>query len=76
MLNIEDIRKELGEYAFDDGDGIEYGMRYFIEKWAIKHFGRLPYLNQITVGCCNNGQNPITLAGCDATERPLVNSNT
>ena len=29
MLNIEDIRKELGEYAFDDGDGIEYGMRYF-----------------------------------------------
>ena len=68
MLNIEDIRKELGEYAFDDGDGIEYGMRCFIEKWAIKHFGRLPYLNQITVGCCNNGPNPINLAGCDAAE--------
>ena len=68
MLNIEDIRKELGEYAFDDGDGIEYGMRYFIEKWAIKHFGRLPYLNQITVGCSNNGPNPITLVGRDAAE--------
>ena len=63
MLNIEDIRKELGEYAFNEGDGISYGIRYFVEKWAIKHFGTLPYLNQITNDCYNNGQNPIKLAG-------------
>lgn len=65
MLNIEDIRKELGEYAFNEGDGISYGIRFFVEKWAIKHFGALPYLNQITNDCYNNGPNPIKLAGYD-----------
>ena len=48
MLNIEEIRKELGNYALKDEDSISYSIRTFVEKWATNHFGRLPYLNQLT----------------------------
>lgn len=48
MLNIEEIRTELGKYAFKDEDSINYSIRTFVEKWAINHFGKLPYLNQLT----------------------------
>ena len=48
MLNIEKIRKELGNYALKDEDSISYSIRTFVEKWATNYFGRLPYLNQLT----------------------------
>ena len=48
MLNIEEIRKELGNYALKDEDCISYSIRAWVEKWATNHFGRLPYLNQLT----------------------------
>jgi len=48
MLNIEEIRKELGDYAFKADDNINYCMRQIVEQYCIKHFGRIPYMNQLT----------------------------
>ena len=50
MLKIEEIRKELGEIAKKDDECncIGYGIHNFVEKYAIGHFGRFPYMNQLT----------------------------
>lgn len=48
MLDLEEIRKELGNYAYKCDDSINYSIRIVVEKWAINHFGKLPYLNQLT----------------------------
>lgn len=48
MFNIDDIRKELGELVENDNDTIHYALPKALERLSIKHFGRLPYLNQLT----------------------------
>ena len=47
MLNLEEIRKELGEYAMKDENCICYSIRVCIENFVINHFGRIPYLNRL-----------------------------
>ena len=48
MFTIDEIRKELGEYIDKADDTIIYTISRSVEKLAIRHFGRLPYLNQLT----------------------------
>lgn len=48
MLNIEDIRKELGELVDKCDDCIGYSLHKCVEKYVIAHFGRIPYMNQLT----------------------------
>lgn len=48
MKDIEEIRKELGEIVLAGDDTIAYLFQTAIEKFAIRHFGRIPYLNQLT----------------------------
>jgi len=48
MLNIDAIRKELGEIVKKSDDAFTYVYDRAIEQIAINHFGRLPYCNQLT----------------------------
>lgn len=48
MLKIDDIRKELGDLAIKEDDSIAYCVHRLVEKFAMKHFGRIPYMNQLT----------------------------
>ena len=48
MLELKDIRKELGDIIKADDDCIGYSIHKAVEKFVISHFGRLPYMNQLT----------------------------
>ena len=43
-LNIEEIRKELGEILSLDDDSIDYAYRHAVEKLVIRYFGAAPYM--------------------------------
>lgn len=48
MMNVDDIRHEIGEIIKKCEDSIIYSYGNAVEVYAINHFGRLPYLNQLT----------------------------
>lgn len=48
MISVEDIRKKIGEMVGKSDDTIGYIFQVVVEKFAIEHFGRLPYLNQLS----------------------------
>lgn len=47
-LDLEYIRKELGDDFLILEDNIAYACQKIVERFAVKWFGRLPYLNQLT----------------------------
>lgn len=48
MLDIDKIRAELGQYVLDAKECFYYNAGTVIERWAIEHWGRLPYLRQFS----------------------------
>ena len=48
VMTIDEIRKVLGEMSIKSEDHINYAITRIVCDFAINHFGRLPYLNQLT----------------------------
>jgi hypothetical protein len=78
MIQLEDIRIELGEYLDKSDDTITYSIHHIIEKFAIQHFGRLPYMNQLTdriFDKINPDNDALELYNSDCTEEEYRERN-
>ena len=64
MLTLDEIRKELGEYTKDSDEVIEFAISRGVERIAINHFGRLPYMNDLREYCGYNSTRCIESGEC------------